>query len=423
MYKKIYSLVGVAVIGLGLLLVPFLEYLISGVDAIPDLELIYILYLFNTGVSYFYSYKKSVLLVTQNNFITTLNQTIFQLIQYLAQIVLLFITHNYILYLVVQVICTVVANKQLSLYVDRHFSEMLTPEPEKLSDKDLSTLKKNVVGMLASKIGSAIVTSTDNLLISAFVSTIQLGLYSNYAMLVNVIKAFLSKIAEGITGSVGNLNVESDKVKSERIFNNLQFINYCIVCFCSISFYTIANVFIIVWLGEEYILGQKIVFLISLNMYVRLYRNICLIYTDTYGLFWNIKWQAIFGAGINLTASLFFLRILNWGIAGVLLGTFVSNLFTNFWWEPYVIYKYGFEMKCIHYFQQYIKHLAVTFVASLFVIGLSIIFNTNNDILNLLVRLSICIFGIPLMVLLFYFRTEECKYLITVIKGLVKKER
>lgn len=423
LYKKIYSFVGGAVIGLGLLLVPLLECFISGVDAIPDLELIYTLYLFNTGVSYFYSYKRSILLVTQNNYIETLNQTIFQLLQYFLQIVFLFITHNYILYLVIQVICTIAANKQLSSYVDKHFSEMLTPEPEKLGDEDWSTLKKNTVGMLASKIGSVIVTSTDNLLISAFVSTIQLGLYSNYTMLVNVIKAFLSKIAEGVTGSVGNLNAESDKVKSERIFNNLQFINYCIVCFCSVSFYTIANAFIIVWIGNEYILGQEIVFFISLNMYVRLYRNVCLIYTDTYGLFWNIKWQAIFGAGINLAASLFFLRVLNWGIAGVLAGTLVSNLCTNFWWEPYAIYKYGFEMKCRRYFQQYIKHLAVTVMASFLVGGLSIIFKANNDILNLLVRLLICILGIPFIVLLFYFRTEECKYLITIMKGLMKKER
>ncbi len=62
LYKKIYCFVGMGMAILGLALVPYLKWFISGISniSLEFLSVIYILYLLNTTISYFYSYKRSI---------------------------------------------------------------------------------------------------------------------------------------------------------------------------------------------------------------------------------------------------------------------------------------------------------------------------------------------------------------------------
>lgn len=64
-----------------------------------------------------------------------------------------------------------------------------------------------------------------------------------------------------------------------------------------------------------------------------------LTFNDTYGMFKQLKPKCIAEAIINLTVSLLFVGPMKMGIYGVLLGTFVSNITTNFWYEPYLLLK------------------------------------------------------------------------------------
>ena len=61
LYKICFEIIGIIILGLGLICVPFLPYLING--SIPDnlnLYVLYLLYLTNTVLSYWlFSYKKS----------------------------------------------------------------------------------------------------------------------------------------------------------------------------------------------------------------------------------------------------------------------------------------------------------------------------------------------------------------------------
>ena len=57
-YKKIYSIIAVVILALGLCLIPFLGFIITDVpDIIEDIRLIYVLYLLNTASSYLLIYK------------------------------------------------------------------------------------------------------------------------------------------------------------------------------------------------------------------------------------------------------------------------------------------------------------------------------------------------------------------------------
>ena len=72
LYKKAYRIIGIVILTLGIGFTPFYRYLISEVPNIPNLDIIYILFVINTGISYFYSYKRSLIICDQKKYIATI---------------------------------------------------------------------------------------------------------------------------------------------------------------------------------------------------------------------------------------------------------------------------------------------------------------------------------------------------------------
>ncbi len=72
MYKKVYSFIALAVLVMGLCIMPFLKYFIKDVPNIPNLGYIYLLYLLNTVVSYLCAYKISIINADQKGYIVLL---------------------------------------------------------------------------------------------------------------------------------------------------------------------------------------------------------------------------------------------------------------------------------------------------------------------------------------------------------------
>lgn len=67
-YKKAYTSIGVIIFILGIGLLPFLNGLIGEAPNIKEsIYLIYIIYLFNSAISYFASYKSSLIIADQKS--------------------------------------------------------------------------------------------------------------------------------------------------------------------------------------------------------------------------------------------------------------------------------------------------------------------------------------------------------------------
>lgn len=422
-YKRVYFIVGMGITIIGLALTPFLNYFISDLPNLPELPYIYILTLFNTSFSYFFVYKKSVLTAYQNDYIASIVYTITIVTQNIMQMICLLMWKNYILYLIIQLVFTMINNIVVSVYVDKKYPYLKKYKSEKVDKNTLRMIVKNIKAMFTSKISSAIVSSTDNILISKFVSTVLLGYYSNYAMFVSIIRQVFSKIFEGITGSVGNIVVTETEERSYTTFKNIWFVNFWMISFCSISLFVIIKPFIIVWIGQEYVMSQLSAFIICVNMYMRFIRNTQLIYIDTCGLFVNVQWKCIAEALINLVASLIFVVPMNMGIFGVLLGTLTSTLLTSFWYEPKVVYNKCFGKSSKTYFCKFGIYAIVTLITGTIIEFIVSIIKTQNIYLNLLVSILICGIGINLCYYFVFRKTEEFKYFETRVISTVKRKK
>ena len=70
LYGKAYRIIGITVGVFGLLMMPFLRIIITTPPNISEnIYVIYLVYLFNTASSYFFSYRASLITAAQKNFI------------------------------------------------------------------------------------------------------------------------------------------------------------------------------------------------------------------------------------------------------------------------------------------------------------------------------------------------------------------
>lgn len=109
-YKSAYIKIGVIVFVAGIALVPWLDVLIKDKPDIANLQLIYILYVFNNAISYFFTYKQTILIASQQNYIITKAAIIKNIGMNIVQIIFLLITHKFLPYLVISIISTVIFN-------------------------------------------------------------------------------------------------------------------------------------------------------------------------------------------------------------------------------------------------------------------------------------------------------------------------
>jgi hypothetical protein len=125
----------------------------------------------------------------------------------------------------------------------------------------------------------------------------------------------------------------------------------------------LANSFIEIWLGEKYVFSQGLVFLIVTNFYINGMRQPVLIFKEALGLYWQDRYKPIIETTLNLTISILLVQKI--GIAGVLLGTIISNLVTCFWIEPYIVFKHGFDFQLKMYFKSYTINTFTLFVVGI----------------------------------------------------------
>lgn len=406
-YQKVYTIVGIIILIVGTLIIPLLPFFIKEMPNIQNINLIYFLFLLNTSMSYFFSYKRNLIIADQNRYIATIYRYSFYFLLNVAQIIYLLITHNYIGYLILQIISTLLENIFISLKADKMYPYLKSKEKIKLDFETKNEILKNTKALMMHKIGGIIVNSTDNIILSKFVGIIEVGLYSNYYLIINALNTIFGQVFNSLTASVGNLFVDSEKEKQYSVFKNINFLTFWIYSFSSICLLNLFNPFISIWLGKNYLFSIDIVLILVINFYVTGMRKSVLTFKDADGLFYKDRYKPLIESLINLVVSIVLAKKLE--TLGVFIGTFASTVTTSLWVEPYVLYKYGFNKKLSKYFKDYLKYLGITIILALITYFVCSFINTNvylAFVLKLLVS-----FLIPNVVIYLIFRkSDEYKF-------------
>jgi O-antigen/teichoic acid export membrane protein len=418
-YAFIYRIIALIIMLIGLSLLPFLDFIIKDKPNIPYLNLIFILYLLNTVITYLFAYKRSLIIADQKAYITTLYKYLFFIILNIVQIIILIVTKNFILFLTAQILFTFLENVFISRKADKLYPFLRLTKGNRIDANSKKDIFKNVRAMAYHRLGGVVVNSTDNIIISSYVGIIAVGLYSNYFLVLSAINTIITQIFTSITASIGNLSVTESRNKTHNMYNSIFFINFWIIGFCAISLWILFTPFITLWIGEQYLMDDLTVGIIVLNFFVTGVRKATLIYREAMGLFWYDRYKPILESIINLIASILLAK--HFGIAGVFLGTFISTMLTNFWIEPFVLYKYGFKSSVKKYFEKYAIYTFVLFIAGFLTSFVTSMFPAVT-LLNFIAKVLICVIIPNIVFLLFFFKTQECKYLFTISYKVLKNK-
>ena len=227
LYKRIYFIIGLLVLGLGLLVLPFMNFIIKETPDIKEsLSLIYLIYLLETTCVYFFGYKRSLLLVYQKNYINSLIDLICSVLKSLIQTFILIYTKDYMLYLLVFLLSTLVSNIYIYLRTNKDYPFLKEKNIIKATKEEIKEIFINVKSLFLYKLGNTVLSGTDNIILSMLIGINAVGLYSNYSLIITAVSGILWTILSGLTGSIGNLNVYKDKNHQMNIFLQVRCYGY-----------------------------------------------------------------------------------------------------------------------------------------------------------------------------------------------------
>lgn len=416
--KKAYISIGIIIFISGVLLIPFLPMLVKDTSNVSNLELIYMSFLVNTSLSYFVSYKRTLIIADQKRYIATSYRYCFFTILNILQIITLLFTRNYILFLVLQIISTYLENLFLGKKIDKIYPYLKQKDTRVLDLETKNTIKKNIKAIIFHKIGDIFTSNTDNLLISRYIGINVVGIYSNYLLIINALNIIFGSIFQAVVASIGSLGAANDNKKMEFVYRVISLINFWIYGFSSICLAILLNPFIKLFFGDEYLLSLSIVIVLVINFYIIGMRKSNLTFNDALGLYWYDRYKPIAESFMKILISL--LLVKKYQVFGVLLGTTISTISTCFWIEPYILYKYGLKTSLKKYFSKYLIYTIVLLLAGGLTWFIANLFN-GGLIVSLGLKLLICIVIPNLSFMVFFRKSQEFVYLYKMFKDIVHR--
>jgi O-antigen/teichoic acid export membrane protein len=364
LFKRAYVVIGVVIALFGFGLAPFIQHLIKGSSSIPldELRLYFVCFVLNSSVSYFFSYKGSLLFADQKKYLVSMVQYGFQIVMCCSQIVVLLLTHNYLLFLVCMVCSTLGQNMVTAHIANRRYPYIKAKTPvEPIDAPTLATIKKNVFALVLHRIAGIATTPASSLIISLNINLLAVASYGYYTMVVTALVRIMDQLFDAILASVGNLAATESSERQLGVFKTTFFINAILYAVTAIPLLCVFNVFIgELWVGEDYLLPVVTCALITILYYLKGMRSAALSFTSAYGLYWFTRYKAIIETVVLLVLCV--VLVVDFDIAGVVIAGIITTLAISTVYEGYMLFKHGLKSSSRWYFLRFALYVGVTAV-------------------------------------------------------------
>lgn len=405
LYKVYYRIIGGVIAVLGVILTPFVPHLIK--DDVPQGINVYVLYLLNlsaTVLSYWLlAYKNSILQAHQRNDIVSKVSLITNTIQYGLQILVLWLLHDYYVYVIVALITQALTNIATALVANRLYPQFKAEG--KVSEKEIKIINTRIKDLFTSKIGGVVVNSADTIVVSSFLGLTLLAVYQNYYYILTSVIGFVTIIFSSCTAGIGNSLVVESQDKNYKDLNKFTFIISWIAGVCSCCFLSLFQPFMKIWVGEELMLEYTAVICFVVYYYIYEINQLLNLYKDAGGIWHEDRFRPLVTAIANVVMNLIMVNI--WGIYGVLLSTVLSMIFVGMPWLFHNLFSTMFEKKQLPgYIKKVLFYTGISLIACLIT---GIICNHINlgNFSTIIVRLVICMVIPNMVFLITYHKTEE----------------
>ena len=375
LYRRLYRYIASFVLVVGLVIMPFLTDISPDLEHIPHYNIIYLMFLTNSVIPYFFAYNSTLYTATQQDYILQNIRTLFYVLTMGATIAILLWFPDYILLTACTMLLGILSQLIIYYMAHRKWPWLKHEAAGKLDKEDIQTIKKNVRAMVFHKIGDYSINGTSNLIIANAVNLVAVGLLANYSVITSMLKSIVQEFFHAMIAGTGELIATEPKERVYAVFQEMNFLAFWFFGLAMTGAYFCCDQVINLWLGDGLNLPRLAVLFISIDIFVMGMRVPPYIIKSGAGMFANDQYAPLFQAAINLGVGIFL--AMHWGVAGVTFAILFSGLCVPSWFRPYVVYRDYFKTPYISYILMYLLYsvillgvfLLLTFIFSLYLPG------------------------------------------------------
>ena len=398
--RLIFKRIGIAILIIGGILSFFMDYLIKDNSAVTYTQILFIIYLITSTLNYFVFAPRFMLQADQNKYVINWVVNSIRIIQILTEIVLLMngfdLTVIYISYLIFMIANNAIINKLA--YKRYPWIDIHKEEP------DLSTYS-NTRHVLMHKIGNIIALNTDNIVLSVFIGSKMVAIYSSYNYVIQFIISITTRVINASQESFGNFFVLKDKKEGLNTYWEMNALLFFIGSVLFTVTYTSILDFIRLYLHREsYIVDNSTVLLFCIVFFIQIIRGTYIVIVNGIGAFKETKWQALFEGIINVVLSV--ILVVPFNINGVLLATVISYLLTGFWFVPGYVFKNIFNKSVFFYYGNFFINIIILSVVLLItheMLPLVGLYQNNHNLFDWVVDSTIFTSSVSIVYFIIYF--------------------
>lgn len=417
LYKRAYLAIAGVITVTGLVLVPFLPYLIkdSGGISIRDLTVYYLIFLFNTVITYFVAYKYSLANAQQRSYIQTNIITITRIVTVLAQIVMLLLTKNFLLFLLTQSAVELIQKIVVTIYFNRLYPYLRDKNVRKLDKEETDIVVTKTKALMLHKLGDVARLSTDSIIITYFMSVDWVAIVSNYTLVITYVTNFISVIFNSVIAGFGNLVATESKEKQYAMFKVYRFFACWLYGFAAVGFWLLLTPLITgIWLDDSWKLSQIVVTLMLIDFYFKGGRVVLVNFKIAAGIFEQDRYLSLVQGAANLILSIVGIQYI--GLAGVYVGTVISGVLANII-QPIIIYRDCFALEVWSYFRDSLKYIGTIIGVTLLMIPVKAVLMAQVNIVTFILMAIVVTLVYNIIFLLFFRKTQEFGYLWVLASG------
>ena len=418
-YKKAYRIIALIVTMVSIGIALFLPHLIKEVTLDVNIYVVYFMFIADVVCSYLLTYRRSILYADQKNYLINIVHIFYLIIMNVLQLIVLATTKNYYLYLGIKITMRIAENLIIHLLVHNQYPYLDDLNGVVLDKATEKEIFKKIKALLLHKIGGFIILGSDNLIISKFIGLIEVGLYSNYYLIINAVNQLIGQAIAALTPTVGRKLATTESEKSFDAFQKTRFAGFILACMAATGFFVCIQPLVSIWLGEQYLFSSLTVAMLSINLFQKLQRYPYSTFKEAAGIYREDRLIPLIESTINIFSSIVLLRI--FGIAGVFMGTIISGFALWFYSYPKYVYKKLFKRSYAMYAFETLWYIAIFLICLLatYFATSSIVCNSaiQQLVLNALLSVIIC----PLIITIGLHRASSYSYFMDILKSIPKK--
>ena len=406
MLAYLYRCIGYIIGSIGIIVSLFFPWWFGNLSAgLPLVYFAFYSFLAASMSGYIFNYKQLLVSANQKQYMVSAYFQTIGILQSLTQILLAYYYRNLFLWVVVGLVFTIIGIIIFNYRIRQLYPWLrINIKEGKNNLKRYPEVLKKTRQIFVHKIKNFILYRSDEILVGAFVSVVQVAYYGNYTIITNKLNFLVNILSDGLNAGVGNLVAEGNDQNTMKVFWELTAIRFFITGIIVFGLLLFLQPFVTYWFGVQYRLSDTIVFLLVFHIFIFLSRGVVENYISAHGLFsdvWASWTELVLNIGVTLCIAPF------WGIVGILLGKIISVFFIAMFWKPYFLFTKGFKKNVSFYWKGMTPYYFI-FLIFMVICMLVRYYIIEPKVTSLPLMLLYGLFTYPIILILFFYVLFTC---------------